>query len=140
MKSKIIIKLVESWKQNEIIKLYKEGGWWKQNYKSSGIKHLIKGSFAFAIALDTNKKKAVGMGRVLSDGFSDAYIQDLVVLKEYRNKGIGRELVNFLISYCKKKGINWISLIAEPNQDLFYEELGFKTMKNYTPMKFKTKE
>ena len=140
MRVNIKIKIIDSWNQNEIVDLYKTGGWWKEGYDPSGIKNLIKGSFACAIAFDTNIKKAVGMGRVLSDGVSDAYIQDLVVLKEYRNLGIGREIVKVLIDHCKKKGINWIALIAEPKQDGFYEKLGFKTMKNYIPMKYKTEE
>lgn len=138
--SNINIKIIDSWNQDEIVDLYKSGGWWKEHYNPSGINRIIKGSFAFAIAFDTKIKKAVGMGRVLSDGVSDAYIQDLVILKEYRNLGIGREIVKVLIDHCKKKGINWISLIAEPKQDGFYETLGFKTMENYIPMKYKTEE
>jgi ribosomal protein S18 acetylase RimI-like enzyme len=138
--SSIRIKIVDSWNQDEIVELYKEGGWWKENYNPSELKHLIKGSFAFAIAIDSNIKKAIGMGRILSDGVSDAYIQDIVVLKKYRKKGIGNEIVKTLINHCKNKGINWISLISEPNQETFYEKLGFKTMENYTPMKYKYEE
>ena len=136
MKSNIKIKIVDSWNQDEIVDLYKSGGWWKNNYDPSKINRLIKGSYAFAIAFDIKIKKAVGMGRILSDGVSDAYIQDIVVLKEYRRRGIGIELLKTLINHCKKNDINWIGLIAEPNQDDFYLKLGFKTMKNYTPMKY----
>ena len=80
------------------------------------------------------------MGRLISDGVSDAYIQDLVVLPEYRDKGIGREIVKTLINHCKKKGIHWVGLIAEPDQDGFYSNLGFKQMKNYIPMKYEKGE
>ncbi len=136
MTSNIKIKIVDSWNQDEIIKLYKTGGWWKDNYEPSAINHLIRGSYAFAIAFDNKIKKAIGMGRVISDSVSDAYIQDLIVLPEYRNKGIGRDLVKMLINYCEKKGVNWIALIAEPNQDGFYKKIGFKEMKNYVPLKY----
>ena len=76
------------------------------------------------------------MGRVLSDGVSDAYIQDLVVLPEYRKKGIGKKLITDLIQYCKSKNISWIALISEPNQEEFYKKIGFKEMANYTPFKY----
>lgn len=130
------VKIVKNWPKDEIVNLYKAGGWWKESYDKSGIKHLIKGSFAFAVVVEKKTGKAVGMGRLLSDGVSDAYIQDLVVLKEYRRKGIGNYLVNELVNYCKSKKIMWIGLIAEPNQDNFYEKFGFKKMKSYVPMKY----
>jgi GNAT superfamily N-acetyltransferase len=130
------IKFVKTWSEDEIVKLYKAGGWWKDHYNKSGIKHLIDGSFAFAIVIDKNTEKTIGMGRILSDGVSDAYIQDLVILPEYRGKGIGAELVKTLVDYCKVKGIIWIGLIAEPDQDGFYSTIGFKKMKKYVPMKY----
>jgi len=132
----IEIKIVDEWPDDEIVKLYKAGGWWKDHWDSSVLKHLIKGSFAFVVAIDKKSKKAVGMGRLISDGVSDAYIQDLVILHEYRGKGIGRKIVNSLINICKKKNISWLGLIAEPDQDEFYLPIGFKPMKNYIPMKF----
>jgi len=76
------------------------------------------------------------MGRIISDGVSDAYIQDLVILQKYRGQGIGKKLVGVLLKHCLSHGITWIGLIAEPGQDEFYLPLGFKTMKNYVPMKF----
>jgi GNAT superfamily N-acetyltransferase len=134
----IEIKIVQTWPKDEIIKLYKAGGWWKDSYNPAGIDSLIKGSFVFAVVLDSSTKKAIGMGRIISDGISDAYIQDMVILPEYRGKGIGKKLVNFLLDYCLSKGIIWIGLIAEPDQDGFYTTLGFKPMKSYVPMKYQT--
>ena len=134
MKSNIEIKIVDSWDQDEIVELYKAGGWWKEEYSSSGIDPLIKGSFAFAVVIDKKNKKTIGMGRILSDGSSDAYIQDLIILPKYRGQGIGKKLLEKLLQYCLSKGILWIGLIAEPGQDDFYKSYGFKKMEKYTPM------
>lgn len=136
----IEIKIVDKWPEDEIVNLYKAGGWWKDHYTPEGLKYLIKGSFAFAVAIDKKLKKAIGMGRLISDGVSDAYIQDLAVLPKYRDKGIGREIVKTLVNHCKKKGIHWVGLIAEPDQDGFYSGLGFKQMKKYVPMKYEKGE
>jgi len=135
-KKRIEIRLVESWPIDEIVDLYKAGGWWKDWYTKEGIPDLISKSFAFAVAVETATGKAVGMGRLISDGVSDAYIQDVVVFKEYRNHEVGRQLVQALIDLCLSKNLVWIGLIAEPGTDSFYQYLGFEPMDRYTPMLF----
>lgn len=81
----------------------------------------------------------VGMGRVISDGCSDAYIQDVVVLSNLRGKGIGAEIIKRLTSHCIEHKITWVGLIAEPGVNSFYERLGFEPMQNYQPMLYKQK-
>jgi hypothetical protein len=66
-----------------IITLYREGGWWDSGSKPEIIPGMVKGSFIFITAVDVNGR-ITGMGRVISDGVSDAYIQDVVVMKEMR--------------------------------------------------------
>lgn len=136
IKDNIEINFVKNWDINEIVELYRTGGWWKESWNPSRIPSLIKGSYAFLVAVDSKTKKAIGMGRLISDGVSDAYIQDLIVLPDYRNRGIGQRIVQSLLEYCKSKGILWIGLIAEPKQDSFYLALGFKHLKNYMSMKY----
>lgn len=136
----IKIKFVKNWPEQEIVKLYKSGGWWKEGYDSSGIQPLIRGSFAFAVVIDSDDNKTVGMGRIISDGVSDAYIQDVVILEEYRGKGIGKKLVKFLLDHCLSNGLLWVGLIAEPEQDGFYSPLGFRKLKEYVPMKYQKEE
>jgi len=121
-------KLVKEWSIDQIVELYKAGGWWKDHYHSSGISIMITGSFAFFVAVDKNTGNAVGMGRAISDGVSDAYIQDIVVLKDYRGKGIGKEIVQNLLNYCLEKNLVWIGLVAEPGTREFYSPLGFKKL------------
>lgn len=137
MNEKIEIKFIESWSTEEIIKLYKAGGWWRESYNPSLIPALISGSFAFAIVRDISTGKTIGMGRILSDGISDAYIQDLVILPEYRGKNIGKKLVTFLIDHCVSKGIGWVGLIAEPGREEFYKDVGLKPMKDHVPMLYR---
>lgn len=136
----IEIRFVDSWSIDEIVELYRAGGWWKESYDTSLINQMIDGSFIFAVVVDTTIDKAVGMGRVISDRISDAYIQDLVVLPKYRGHGIGKKLVDFLIKQCLSKGIVWIGVIAEPGSDKLYRGLGFKPMKDHIPMLYQLEE
>jgi GNAT superfamily N-acetyltransferase len=124
----IEIKQVRSWSSEEIVELYKVGGWWKEGYEPNGIPLLIEGSFVFVVAIEKSIGQAVGMGRAISDGVSDAWIQDVVVLDKWRGKGVGREIVKNLLDYCLDKNLTWIGLVAEPDSREFYTPLGFREL------------
>jgi spermidine synthase len=122
--------------EEEIVELYKAGGWWNESPAARlAIPLMLKGSFCVMGAFN-DSNQLVGMGRAISDGCSDAYIQDVVVLKECRGLGIGAEIIKRLSGYCLEKNIGWIGLISEPGVEAFYERLGFKIMKDYQPMLF----
>ncbi|MGD0080997.1 MAG: GNAT family N-acetyltransferase [Methanoregula sp.] len=133
----IIIRLVDTWDKDEIVQLYRAGGWWKEEYDPDSLPGLIRGSFAFAVAIDRKTGHAIGMGRVISDGVFDGYIQDLVVLPAYRKRGIGAGIIAALVARCTGSGISWIGLIAEPGTESFYQPLGFSPMKGYIPLLLK---
>jgi ribosomal protein S18 acetylase RimI-like enzyme len=129
----IEVRLVEVWDTDQIVDLYRAGGWWKDGYDPAGIPALITGSFLFAVAMDPATGSAVGMGRVLSDGVSDGYIQDIIVLPLYRRRGVGKKIVALLLKECRACGLGWIGLVAEPGSERFYLPLGFRPMKGYVP-------
>lgn len=128
------VEIVKSWQEDPIEELYRAGGWWKKGMDKRRLNELIRGSFLFAVAIDISTRKTVGMGRVISDGISDAYFQDIVVLPECRGKGVGRMIINALLDECLTRKISWIALIAEPNSGDFYGDLGFRPMIGYAPM------
>jgi ribosomal protein S18 acetylase RimI-like enzyme len=134
----IAIQIVQTWNEGEIANLYRAGGWWKEEYDQRELPRLIRGSFLFAVAVDRKTGHAVGMGRVISDGVSDGYIQDLVVLPEYRNTGIGAQIVSILVKKCVERGISWIGLIAEPDTEKFYLPFGFHPMEGHVPLIFRS--
>jgi spermidine synthase len=119
--------------EDAVVALYEAGGWWQESKKAREvIPRMIRGSFCFMLA--RAEGKIVGMGRAISDGASDAYIQDVVVLREFRGRGIGRELVRRLTAHCVEREIGWIGLVAEPGTGAFYEGLGYKPLAGYQPM------
>lgn len=134
MESEIAVRLVRAWDVHEIADLYRAGGWWKEEYSPDELPSLIHGSYLFAVAVHEKSGRAVGMGRVLSDGVSDGYIQDLVVLPPFRGNGVGKHIVGTLVDACKKNGITWIGLIAEPETERFYQPLGFCPMTGHVPL------
>ncbi len=118
---------------DQLITLYREAGWWCEKIDSRDVlKGIISGSHGFCVAV--TKNRIVGMGRSISDGVSDAYIQDVTVAKAYRRKGIASRIVTELIKKLEADGIGWIGLIAEKGSAGYYRPLGFDPMPNSTPM------
>lgn len=73
-------------------------------------------------------RKLIGYIDSVSNGVTDAYIQDLMVHPKFQGKGIGTELMNRMIAYMKKKHIYMVSVIFEEELKTFYERFGFYTM------------
>ena len=53
-------------------------------------------------------------------------IEDVVIHKNYRSKGIGRDLINHLINFSKNKKCDKIILNSSESNVIFYEKLGFE--------------
>ena len=117
----------------QLITLYRQAGWWKGSQTDQDhVRRIIAGSHCFLVAVENDEY--IGMGRAISDGESDAYIQDVTVKTTHRNKGIGSRIVQRLANKVTADGLTWIGLIAEKNTHAFYERIGFKPMPNATPM------
>jgi len=135
--TRIEIKKIETVNPKDVIRLYREAGWWKNEYSQNAqfVSGIAKNSTCFIGAFQGIQM--IGMGRAISDNVSDAYIQDVVVLSAFRNQGIGKEIVSKIIRCLKEKGVDWIGVISEPGAETFYENMGFSKMDNHVPMKLK---
>ncbi len=116
-----------------VLELYRSAGWWEEGDDETAIPDLLAGAWAVGAALCNGR--LVGMARVLSDGRSDAYIQDVVVLPAFRQRGIGAGLVAFLRDHCVHAGLGWIGLVAQPGTESFYERLGFAPLPGHIAMR-----
>ncbi|MCQ8893458.1 MAG: GNAT family N-acetyltransferase [Methanolinea sp.] len=135
-----MVTIVKEWDTGALMNLYRAGGWWKEEWDPVEIPRLVRSTFAFVVAVDRTTKETVGMGRAISDGVSDAYIQDLVVLPAFRGRGIGRAILEKLVDVCRQRGITWIALVAEPGTADFYRCSGFEPMEGHVPMHYRGKE
>ena len=120
-----------------MIILYKDADWWQSSYDTHPefLDDILKNSAVFAAAFLDGKM--IGMGRALSDMASDAFIQDVVVLKKYRGKGIGKQIIKCLTAQLEQNGVDWIGLVAQPGTTSFYKGLGFEVLKDHVPMKYR---
>ena len=73
--------------------------------------------------------KTVGVARLVWDGGYAALIKDVLVLPDYQGKGIGKHMMEQMISYLKEQmkpgwGIS-VDLMAAIGKEGFYEKFGF---------------
>lgn len=136
----IEIRLVKTAPVDALTALYKDAGWWEDAYDDAHefLEKIPGDSALFAGAFDGDAM--IGMGRALSDLSSDAYIQDIAVLKSHRGRGIGRQIVQALVRELKGRGVDWIGLVGEPGTRSFYEHMGFREMKGYIPFKLEVQD
>lgn len=84
---------------------------------------------AFPASLDVfstwDDGKLVGLVRVVGDGLTIIYVQDLLVLSSHKRQGIGAALMHLVMD--KYKNVRQKVLITEdePEARAFYESLGF---------------
>ncbi len=134
-----VCRVIDTADTKDIIDLYRDAGWWKDSYSDDFIPAMLQDSFRVVAAFNP-AGEMIGMGRAISDGCSDAYIQDIVVRRDCRQAGIGSMIVAELLRQLKAADIDWVGLIAAPGTEKFYKTLGFEPMHDYIPMIYKTEK
>lgn len=67
----------------------------------------------------------IAFGRMISDGIYQALICDVMVDPTYQKQGLGKQIIEELISKCKQSGIQSIQLFSAKGKQDFYKKLGF---------------
>jgi ribosomal protein S18 acetylase RimI-like enzyme len=108
----------------ELLALYDPVGWNMYSKNPEKLAAALAGSSTVVVARQDGA--LIGLARVISDGASVCYLQDLLVHPQHQRRGLGRELVvRVLAPY---EGVRQKVLLTddEPGQKAFYESLGYR--------------
>lgn len=72
-----------------------------------------------------NSKHLIGFARATSDGVYRAVIWDVVIHPDYQGAGLGRKLVQTVLSHPKLSQVERVYLMTT-HQQAFYEKIGFE--------------
>ncbi len=72
------------------------------------------------------ESRPIGTARVRYLDSNEAKIERMAILKEFRGKNIGSELLKFIMGYLKNKRIKTAVLNAQIHAKKFYGKFGFK--------------
>jgi GNAT superfamily N-acetyltransferase len=94
-------------------------------YPVDVIDHCLAQSLYCVCAVDG--ETVIGMARVVGDGGLVFQIQDVIVLPEYQNQGVGTQLMTAVMNYIRIHGVHncTIGLMAARGKESFYTRFGF---------------
>ena len=114
---------------DNVLHLYQAVGWTNYTNQSQMLEQALSHSLATYLARDG--EEIVGLVRLVGDGFSSVFVQDLIVLPSYQRQGIGSNLMKEALA--DYKDAYQIQLATEQTEKTlgFYRFLGFKTLSTY---------
>ena len=125
----ITIKKQEIVKLEDVLHLYQAVGWTNYTHQSEMLEQALSHSLVIYVALDGDA--VVGLIRLIGDGFSSIFVQDLIVLPSYQRQGIGSSLMKeALEDYKDAYQVQLVTEQTEKNVG-FYRSLGFEVLSTY---------
>ena len=110
----------------QVLALYASVGWTAYTDDPERLAEAMRGSSAVAVARTDGE--LVALARVVSDGATICYLQDVLVHPDHQRSGIGRELAAMLFERYSHVRQKVLLTDDEPGQTTFYESLGFASV------------
>lgn len=109
--------------EQEILPLYESVGWVSYTNRPKMLQEAYLHSLKIYAAYVENK--LVGIIRVVGDGFSVVFVQDLLIYPEYQRQGIGTALLKMIME--EYRDVYQLHLLTENTEKTiaFYKSLGF---------------
>ena len=119
----VILKEYAVYKEAEILRLYTSVGWTNYTDNPEMLRNAYLNSLKIYGAYVDDK--LIGIIRVVGDGYSVIFIQDLLVHPELQRKGVGTLLLKRVL--CEYDSVYQKHLITEDTEKTisFYKSLGF---------------
>ena len=107
---------------DQMMALFQRNAFWAQERLAHDIEKAFRHSHPVVTVWDG--ERLVGFGRATTDTVYRAVLWDVVVDLDYRRMGIGRKLVENLISHPDVQSVERVYLFTTHQQG-FYERIGF---------------
>lgn len=115
--------------RQELLALYDAVGWTTYTTDPDVLEDAIDGSTRVVTA--RYGEDLLGLARVVSDGASIAYLQDVLVRPELQREGVGRALVHAAMEPFAHVRQQVLLTDDEPRQRAFYESLGYAEIRDH---------
>ena len=113
-------------------RLLNQHAFWAQGRSIAELRRMLRGSAA-VVSL-WQGKRLVGFGRANSDGIYRAVLWDVVIPEDLQGKGLGRLLVEALMTSPELRDVERVYLMTT-NSSGFYKQLGFEEVEGQRLMR-----
>lgn len=121
----ITIKKTKHIQRDLLEKLYNDAGWSAYTQDLPLLQRAIEQSLEVLTAWDG--ELLVGLVRVVGDGLTILYIQDILVLNAYHNQGIATQLMQAILNQFQDVRQKVLLTEEAPDVRHFYEKNGFQS-------------
>jgi ribosomal protein S18 acetylase RimI-like enzyme len=111
--------------EKQVGHLYRDANWTSYTEDMPKLMSAIKSSLKVITAWEHGQ--LIGLVRVVGDGLTIIYIQDLLVLESCRNRGVGSVLLTLVLE--EYKYVRQTVLLTDESEEIrsFYEKNGFSS-------------
>ncbi len=113
----------------EVVALYRKVGWTAYADDAVTLAAALAGSSR--VVAGRVDGRLVGLARVISDGATICYLQDLLVHPDTQRRGVGQALVRAALEPYAAVRQKVLLTDDEPGQRAFYESLGFRETRDH---------
>ena len=130
-KSVVTVEIVDggSLDLTQVVDLFDSVGWTAYTRDPEKLARALAGSSTVVVAWDVDE--LVGLARVISDGESIAYLQDVLIRPSAQRGGLGRRLVEEVLEPYSDVRQKVLLTDDESAQKAFYESLGFSETRDF---------
>ncbi|WP_285396930.1 GNAT family N-acetyltransferase [Lysinibacillus sp. fls2-241-R2A-57] len=120
--------------KNDLKALYEDVEWYAYTKDLDQLQQALLNSIFVLSAWENDQ--LIGLTRVVGDGLTILYIQDILVLNSHQNRGIATNMMNHVLE--KYKDVRQKVLLTEEAPDVrhFYEKNGFDSCDKGTLVAF----
>lgn len=115
---------------DELVELYRSVGWTAYTRDPALLHSAVARSLRVVCAREHDR--LVGLARLVGDGLTIVYLQDILVLPSHHRRGIGRQLFHRVLEPFSGVRQKVVITDDEPGQRAFYEALGFTEIRDMT--------
>ena len=110
----------------EVFSFLSERSYWSKGINETRLKKAIDHSMCFALV---DGKQLLAFCRVVTDHATFANLLDVFVLEPYRGQGLGKKLIDAVMTHPELQGLRRFTLATKDAHSL-YQQFGFNGLAN----------